>query len=154
MAQTTLQERQPTRVGLTIGSTTRLTEFDFSKISLSLERDLAPAESPLDGFRGIHALLSKALTELQTGPKTQQSSSGTPTLPTSKSPGLTVEALRERLAGWLPDLEITSGFDGFTVKPKRYLGDTWKDVNEVVRSLGGKWQKGIKPADGSWRIPK
>jgi len=145
---------QPTRVGLTIGSTTRLNEFDFSKISISLERDLAPAENSLDGFQGIHALLSKALVELQVGPKTQQTSNQTPRVETSKPPTLTVETVRERLTKWLPDLEILNGFDGFAVKPKRYLGDIWKDVNDVMRSLGGKWQKGLKPADGSWRIPK
>jgi hypothetical protein len=65
-----------------------------------------------------------------------------------------LETVRERLVKWLPDLEIMDGSDGFTVKPKRYLGETWENVNEVVRSLGGKWQKGQKPADGAWRIPK
>jgi len=145
---------QPTRVGLTIGSTTRLNEFDFSKISVSLERDLAPAENPLDGFQGIHALLSKTLVELQVGPKTQQTSNQTPRVETPKPAVLTVETVRERLVKRLPDLEIVDGFGGFNVKPKRFLGDTWSEINEVVRSLGGKWQKGAKPADGSWRIPK
>jgi hypothetical protein len=51
-------------------------------------------------------------------------------------------------------LEILDGFDGFAVKPKRYLGESWGEVNDVVRSLGGKWFKGTKPADGTWRIPK
>jgi hypothetical protein len=141
-----------------------LNEFDFSKISLSLDRDLAPSENPLDGFRGIHALLSRALVELQVGPKTQQTGTGIPTLPTPKpaekassSAGirsLTVETVRERLAKWLPDLEILDGFDGFAVKPKRFLGDAWSEVNDVVRSLGGKWVKGQLQKDGSWRIPK
>jgi hypothetical protein len=148
------QDRQPTRVGLTIGSTTRLNEFDFSKISLSLDRDLVPAENPLDGFRDIHALLSKALAELQVGPKTQQTGTGAPSLPTPKPAALTVEMLRARLAKWLPDLEILDGFDGFAVKPKRFLGEAWSEVNEVMRSLGGKWQKGLKSTDGAWRIPK
>jgi len=66
----------------------------------------------------------------------------------------TLETIRERLAKWLPDLEIMDGFDGFAVKPKRFLGETWSEVNEVVRAFGGKWQKGQTPRDGSWRIPK
>jgi hypothetical protein len=66
----------------------------------------------------------------------------------------TLETIRERLANWLPDLEIMDGFDGFAVKPKRFLGETWSEVNEVVRAFGGKWQKGQTPRDGSWRIPK
>jgi hypothetical protein len=131
-----------------------LNEFDFSKISLSLERDLVPAENPLDAYRDVNALLSKALAELQASPKTQQTGNATPTLPASKPAALTVETVRERLAKWLPDLEILDGFDGFAVKPKRFLGDAWSEVNEVIRALGGKWFKGAKPADGSWRIPK
>jgi hypothetical protein len=87
-------------------------------------------------------------------PETSQTGHGTPTLQTSKPPGLTVETLRESLAGWLQDLEITDGFDGFSVKPRRYLGETWQNVNDTVRSLGGHWTRGQKPGDGCWRIPK
>ena len=32
--------------------------------------------------------------------------------------------------------------------------EAWAEINEVVRSLGGKWQKGNTPKDGAWRIPK
>jgi hypothetical protein len=161
------QERQPTRVGLTIGSTTRLTEFDFSKISLSLERDLVPAENPIDAYRDIKALLERMVNEFQgtkhqvgfvpsdtNVAKTQQTGTVPPGLPASKPAGLQLETVRERLQKWLPDLEIVDGFDGFNVKPKRYLDQSWKDVNDVVRSLGGKWQKGQTSKDGSWRIAK
>ena len=165
--------RKPTRVGMTIGTTTRNGgEFDFRKIALSLDRDLAGLENPIDAFRDIKALLERMVIEFQAGKpsqiadtsakvspntsaaKTQQTSNQTPRVETSKPPTLTVETVRERLVKRLPDLEIVDGFDGFNVKPKRFLGDTWSEINEVVRSLGGKWQKGLKPADGSWRIPK
>jgi hypothetical protein len=165
------QERQATRVSVTIGETRRLSEFDFSKVSVSLDRDLAPLENPLDAYRDVNALLRKALSEFQAGKppqfspgeksspdtsaaKTQQNSHETPRVETQKPAGLTVETLRARLAKWLPDLEIMDGFDGFSVKPKRYLGDAWAQVNEVVRSLGGHWQRGQTSRDGSWRIPK
>lgn len=164
------QERQPTRVSLTLGSTTRLTEFDFSKISLSLDRDLAPLENPVDAYRDIKALLERMVTEFQagkpsnsrsliedsntSGAKTQRTSNGTPRLPAPRLAGLQLETVRERLAKWLPDLEIMDGFDGFSVKPKRYLGDTWAEINEVLRSLGGHWTKGQTSKDGGWRIPK
>ena len=167
-----IQERQPTRVGLTIGSTTRLNEFDFAKISLSLERDLVPAENPVDAYRDIKALLERMVTEFQpskpsqlshdmrksspstSAVKTQQTGNETPRVETSKPPALTVETVRERLAKRLPDLDITDGFDGFSVKPRKFLGEAWKDVNDVVRSLGGQWVKGQTPKDGAWRIPK
>jgi len=146
-----------TRVGMILGSTTRNGgEFDFRKITLSLERDLVPAENPIDAYRDIKALLERMVKEFQ-GPaavKSQQTSGVTPTSSTSKPAGLTLEMLRERLAGWLADLEIMQGLDGFAVKPKRYLGETWENVNAEIRALGGKWIRGSKPADGAWRIPK
>jgi hypothetical protein len=154
---------QPTRVGLTIGSATRLNEFDFAKISLSLDRDLVPAENPIDAYRDIKALLERMVSEFQAfkpvvdvkqETKTDQTNHETPRPAVPKPPSLTVETIRERLVKRLPDLEIVDGFDGFNVKPKRFLGDTWSEINEVVRSLGGKWQKGAKPADGTWRILK
>jgi hypothetical protein len=60
--------------------------------------------------------------------------------------------IRERLAKWLPDLEILEGFDGLCVKPKRYLGEAWGEINELVRSLGGRWIRNGK--QGTWRIPR
>lgn len=157
-------ERQPTRVSLTLGSTMRLTEFDFSKISLSLDRDLAPLENPVDAYRSIKALLEGLVAEFQAGKpagntnaKRQLTAEIEPLPPrpaASKPPSLTIETLRERLAKWLPDLEIMDGFDGFAVKPKRYLGDAWAEINEVMRSLGGHWTRGQTSKDGGWRIPK
>jgi hypothetical protein len=94
-------------------------------------------------------VLCQVLAELQVGPKTQQTGTGTPRIETPK-----LATLQEQLGQRLQDLEITDGIDGLIVKPRRYLGDTWKGVNDVVRSLGGKWQKGLKPADRSWRIPE
>lgn len=56
--------RQPTRVSLSLGSTTQTGEFQFSKITIGLERDVAPLENPLDAYRDINALLRKALQEI------------------------------------------------------------------------------------------
>jgi hypothetical protein len=163
---------QPTRVSMSLGSTSRNGgEFEFKKISLSLERDLVPAENPIDAYRDIKALLERMVTEFQgskpgqPGPsqpgskpaapaKTQQTGNETPRVPASKPAGLQLEIVRERLGKWVLDLEIVDGFDGFNVKPKRYLDNTWSEINEVVRSLGGKWQKGQTSKDGSWRIAK
>lgn len=59
------QTRQPTRLSLHIGSTTQTAEFQFSKVTIGLERDLAPMENPLDAYRDISALLNKALSEIK-----------------------------------------------------------------------------------------
>ena len=57
--------RQPTRVSLSLGSTTQTGEFQFSKITIGLERDVAPLENPLDAYRDIHALLNRALQDMR-----------------------------------------------------------------------------------------
>jgi hypothetical protein len=62
--------------------------------------------------------------------------------------------LEERLSARLQDLEVLEGFDGLSIKARQYLGDVWAEVNEVIRALGGKWIRGQKPADGTWRILK
>ena len=152
-------DKRPTRVSLSLGSTSRNGgEFEFKKINLSLERDLVPAENPIDAYRDIKALLERMVSEFQ-GSKP----AGTPTpagktnanTPLSPRPAASkLATLQERLGKRLPDLEITDGIDGFIVKPRRYLDDAWAEINEVVRALGGHWQKGQTSKDGSWRIPK
>jgi hypothetical protein len=133
--------QKPTRVSLSLGSTTRLNEFDFSKISLSLDRDLAPNENPLDGFRGIHALLSKALAELQVGPKKASSGAGTCSLPepkTQQSPTVSEnhkpkESVIEAHNHIVPPGPAVSKPAGLTVETK------WKSDLEIIHERLAKW---------------
>jgi hypothetical protein len=60
--------RHATRVTLSIGSTTQTGEFQFSKVTIGLERDLAPMENPLDAYRDINALLQRALQDVKAPP--------------------------------------------------------------------------------------
>lgn len=39
--------------------------------------------------------------------------------------------------------------NGLTVKPTRYLGDSWRSVNDAFRLLGAVWIRG----GGAWLIP-
>jgi len=159
---------------MTVGSTRRNGgEFEFRKISLSLERDLVPAENPIDAYRDIKALLERMVNEFQEPnpvsrgrqePKESvtvghnQVSVDTPLytetiLPVPPRPVVSkLATLQERLGPRLQDLEVTDGIDGLIVKPRRYLGSTWAQVNEVIRGLGGRWESNGK--QGSWRIPK
>jgi hypothetical protein len=50
---------------LSLGSTTQTGEFQFSKVTIGLERDLAALENPLDAYRDISALLNRALQEIK-----------------------------------------------------------------------------------------
>jgi hypothetical protein len=189
------QDHQPTRVGVTLGSTSRNgDQFEFRKISLSLDRDLGALENPIDAYRDIKALLERMVTEFQgarpaTANRASTSDSakaalasdsakrqstadfkpagngnraippgvgskGAPPVGAARPAASKLPVLQERLGARLQDLEIMEGMDGLVVKPRRYLEDAWAEINEVVRALGGHWQKGQTSRDGSWRIPK
>jgi hypothetical protein len=140
---------------MTVGSTTRNGgEFEFRKISLSLERDLVPAENPVDAYRDIKALLERTVSEFQ-----EPKPAGTPIPAGNENRAVPprpaaskLATLQERLGPRLQDLEITDGIDGLIVKPRRYLAGTWQQVNEIIRALGGRWESNGK--QGAWRIPK
>jgi hypothetical protein len=48
-------------------------------------------------------------------------------------------------------LSFTVKGDVVVVKPIQFLKEEWEDINEVVRSLGGKWVKG--DIISYWEIP-
>jgi len=79
------KQPQPTRVKLSLGG---------ANLWLSLDRDLAPAENPLDAFRGIHAMLTKVLQELAALPSS--------TSPPSAQPTETIDAKLLEGLQWTP----------------------------------------------------
>jgi hypothetical protein len=154
VGQTTLlqtsADKDPARFTVSVQHTLNLGHYESIRVGLAESFDTSA-----DKDQAYRSVLERAQAWTSAmKPETSQSSHGAPALSTSKAAGLTVDALRERLAGWLLDLKIMGGFDGFTVRPRRYLGQTWESVNGEIRALGGKWIRGSKPADGSWRIPK
>jgi hypothetical protein len=48
-------------------------------------------------------------------------------------------------------LSFKTDGDCVIVKPTQFLKGEWEDINEVVRSLGGKWVKG--DIISYWEIP-
>ena len=159
-----MSDPKPTRIGMTVGSTSRNGgEFEFRKISLSLDRDLAALENPLDGFRDVKALLEKMLLEFQgskpgavvpggtTVAKTQQNSHETPRVPAPKPAGL--EIVRSRLGAHLEKVDVTVNLDGsVTVTPKHYLlQETWRSIDQALKPLNAKWIPTVKGI-GSWRV--
>jgi hypothetical protein len=49
-------------------------------------------------------------------------------------------------------LRFTSDGDFVIVKPIQFLKTEWEDINDIVKSIGGKWVKG--GAVDYWAIPK
>jgi hypothetical protein len=112
-------DKRPTRISLSLGSTSRSGgEFEFKKISLSLERDLVPAENPIDAYRDIKALLERMVTEFQGSkpglPKPAGTSSpagnGNRAVP-PRPAASKLATLQERLGPRLQDVEVVEGFD-------------------------------------------
>ncbi len=72
-----------------------------------------------------------------------------------KTPIPTSQDVRAVEAEFSPEqLELLSfkvDGDYVVVKPTQYLKDEWNEINDVVRSLGGKWVKG--DFGSYWEIP-
>ena len=130
---------------VSVERTIRLAEYESLRLTLSesfpgsVDRDQA--------YQSVLAKVQEWTSAAKPAAKTNEPQS-------SSSPVSKLASLQEQLGARLQDLELNDGLDSIIVKPRRYLGDAWKDVNDVVRALGGRWAKGNYPKDGSWRIPK
>jgi hypothetical protein len=152
--QTTLLQtsagKDPGRFTVSVERTVNLGNYESIRVGLAESFDTSADKD--QAYRSLLTKVDSWTSAMK--PETSQTGHGTPREQASKPAGLTIDVLRERLAGWLADLEIMDGFDGFSVKPRRYLGQAWQNVNDVVRSLGGHWIRGQGPGAGSWRIKK
>jgi len=66
--------------------------------------------------------------------------------PSKKAQGQTSESTNRMEQEFTPEqrklLSFKSEGDRVIVKPTQFLKGEWEDINEVVKSLGGKWVKG------------
>jgi hypothetical protein len=157
MGQTTLLQtsagKDPGRFTVSVERTVNLGHYESIRVGLAESFDTSADKD--HAYRSVVTKVDSWTSAMKPEiPSALGKQALSPSLPASKPAGLTVDAHRERLAGWLQDLEIMDGFDGFSVKPRRYLGQTWQNVNDEVRALGGKWIPGQNPRDGAWRILK
>ena len=84
------------------------------------------------------------------------SSNKSETQPVAKKPQAQINQYASKMAEeFSPDqrklLSFTVGEDCVIVKPIQFLKAEWDDINETVRSLGGKWVKG--DIVSYWTIP-
>ncbi len=72
-----------------------------------------------------------------------------------KAQGQTSESANRMQQEFTPEqrklLSFRSEGDSVIVKPTQFLKGEWEDINEVVKSLGGKWVKG--DIISYWEIP-
>jgi hypothetical protein len=108
---------------------------------------------PIPEFKVIYTKSSKT----ETKPEPKPVASVKPKLkpPAEKAPIPTSPDVRAVEEEFSPEqLELLSfAVDGdyVVVKPIQYLKDEWNEINDVVRSLGGKWVKGDFAS--YWAIP-
>lgn len=125
----------------------------FSKQVLAIVRSDGfedVAESfPIPEFKVVYATRSKAAHQLPAKPKLESR-----TVEKTRSvPSLDTSAVEEEFS---PEQHELLSFkvegDYVIVKPIQYLKDEWNEINDVVRSLGGKWIKG--DFSSYWVVPQ
>jgi hypothetical protein len=71
---------------------------------------------------------------------------------TRVAPSLDTSAVEEEFSPEQRELlSFTVDGDCVIVKPVQYLKDEWNEINDVVRSLGGRWVKG--DFSSYWVVP-
>jgi len=98
------------------------------------------AESyPIPEFNLVYMASSKA----ESRPTTNSKPESKPTEKTSVQPSQDTSAVEKE---FIPEqrrlLSFTADGEYVIIKPNQYLKNEWDEINDTVRSLGGKWTKG------------
>jgi len=98
------------------------------------------AESyPIPEFNLVYTASSKA----ESRPTTNSKPESKPTEKTSVQPSQDTSAVEKE---FIPEqrrlLSFTADGEYVIIKPNQYLKNEWDEINDTVRSLGGKWTKG------------
>ena len=150
--------KDPTRFTVSVERTVNLGNYESIRVGLAESFDVGSVSRDEAYKRVLHEVQGWAGSLKPAGTPTPAGNGNTALPPGLLSKGAPKPAasklpvLQERLGARLQDLEVTDGIDGLVVKPRKYLGESWSEVNEAVRALGGHWISNGK--QGSWRIPK
>ncbi len=113
---------------------------------------------PIPEFKVIYKPTSK--TPSQTTPDIKKEYKPTPTFKPEVSGIKKIETNRNQTTNKMEEefspeqrklLSFKTEGEYAIVKPTQFLKEEWEDINEVVRSLGGKWVKG--DIISYWQIP-
>jgi hypothetical protein len=107
------------------------------------------AESyPIPEFKVIYKTSSKAEPQPATSTKLESKPKEKPRIQTSKDVRGVEEEFSPEQRGLL---NFTVDGDYVVVKPIQYLKAEWNEINDVVKSIGGRWVKG--DIISYWEIP-
>jgi hypothetical protein len=111
---------------------------------------------PIPEFKIIYASASKPTTQAVPASKTEPAPMAAVKLaPAPAKPAQPIRAAIKLEGEFSPDQRKLLSFkvegEYVIVKPTQFLKEEWEDINEVVRSLGGKWVKG--DIISYWQIP-
>jgi hypothetical protein len=109
---------------------------EFDVVYTPGSREPSPNTKPETRFvpRGSAMIRPKPEEEIQTGPSAD-----------------TINTEAEFTPEQRKLLDFSVKGENVTVKPIRFLKDEWGDINDTVRSLGGRWVKG--ETESYWLIP-
>jgi hypothetical protein len=124
----------------------------FSKQVLAIVRsdrfEDAAETYPIPEFNVVYAVSSKAVSQPAAKPKLEPK----PVEKAQLAPSLDTSAVEEEFSPEQRELlSFTVDGDCVIVKPVQYLKDEWNEINDVVRSLGGRWVKG--DFSSYWVVP-
>jgi len=103
---------------------------------------------PIPEFKIIYTKSSKAESQPTTGTKLESKPTEKPQIQTSQD---TSAVEKEFSPEQRELLSFTVDGDFVVVKPIQYLKAEWNEINDVVKSIGGRWVKG--DIISYWEIP-
>ncbi|HTY74549.1 MAG TPA: hypothetical protein VMD05_03185 [Candidatus Nanoarchaeia archaeon] len=142
------------------------TELLDAKLDLSNNQVLAIIRSdsfedivdfcPIPEFKITYAVPSKPTSQPNQSLKIEPTpATAIKTMPSTSKPAQPTRAAIKLEGEFSPDQRKLLSFkvegEFVIVKPTQFLKEEWEDINEVVRSLGGKWMKG--DIISFWQIP-
>jgi hypothetical protein len=119
----------------------------FAIIRSDSFEDVADAY-PIPEFKVIYTKSSKAESQPKTSTKVESKPTEKPRIQTSQD----VRGVEEEFSSEQRELlSFTVDGDFVVVKPIQYLKAEWNEINDVVKSIGGRWVKG--DIISYWEIP-
>jgi len=110
-----------------------------------------PETYPIPELKNDTGIVSKIRSPIQVTPKTSSNIKNESTKTTAPINNYAAKMAEEFIPEQRKLLSFSANEDTVIVKPIQFLKDEWDEINETVKSLGGKWVKG--DIVSYWAIP-